>query len=128
MRRISLMGWVVACVGDPEPGARMMTVRYELWDEDRQCWALRELERPERYWSTFYANNCTAELEGGYTNFERFTPLADFEAHCTRFIDIDGACTLHDPFIVPCEAVPGCCDAVRAEYARRCSSPYTWEP
>ena len=38
-------------------------VAYEAWEEDRQCWAIRVLERDESVWGSWVDNLCDLSIE-----------------------------------------------------------------
>src|SRR5262245_54204444 len=100
-----------------------VTVRYFLWEEDRACWAIRDLERTAPLWEAYYHNNCTEVVD---TQFN--VPYADRDGHCVAWQHPwGGECKVVDPFFVECDEVSGCCDADRAAYGVGCS-PEAWQP
>ncbi|MEQ1568885.1 MAG: hypothetical protein ABMA64_24825 [Myxococcota bacterium] len=105
-------------------------VLYEVWETDRACWALREFDRPAEYWEDWYDQGCDVSLDGsssssyGSTSADFPQLLADADGLCAR-LAIPDWCEIVDPFILSCDAVPGCCELDVA--GPRCF-PNAWEP
>lgn len=130
MRWIQVTLLVAGCMGTTKPadsghtGSPLTTtppysVRYEVWEEDRQCWAIRDVERPGAYWEEWYYNGCRST----YVDYP--TALADADGLCAR-LSINPGCEIIDPFLLPCEAVAGCCD-LNAATGGGCF-PEFWQP
>jgi hypothetical protein len=140
--RLSLL-FLVGCAGATKPSGEtdsastttpsMMTVRYEVWEDDRQCWAFRDIDRPAEYWDVWYnvvgcydipdAGTASGDT-GGSAVFA--TALADGDGLCAALAIPYDDCVILDPFLLPCDAVPGCCD-LDAAHGPRCFPNY-WEP
>ena len=138
MRIVSVVLMVGACTGPSstpkDTGSKStgptLQVLYEVWETDRVCWALRELDRPAEYWEDWFDQGCDVSLDGsGSSTYDSSSadfpqPLADADGLCARLSVPDG-CEIADPFILACEEVPGCCEMDVA--GPRCF-PNEWEP
>lgn len=126
-RIASVFVLLAGCAGggttaDSASEAPTRTVRYWVWEDDRECWAFRDVERPAEYWDAWYAKGCEDVVDTVFKD-----PFADADGLCVAWRGAYGECKILDPFILPCEAVPGCCDEERAAYGVSCF-PEEWEP
>jgi len=96
-----------------------VTVRYVAWEADRECFAIRDVERPEALWGTWVANECDILLD------DYAEPVVYWvtEGHCARFGQdlVTDDCAVSDPsWVQPCDASKhSCC----TEDSRRLCSP-----
>jgi len=117
-------------------------VREQYWDDDGGCWAEREIDRPEKYWGggwrpgdlgeTCYdvADDLVAQCYDAGTDSWDFTECqptyvvhASGDGRCTRWIADEvnwSECPILDEWVLPCDAVDGCCDLVRAHAEPTC--------
>ncbi len=123
-----LPGCSAAPSGTPTPstadtGKDTLTIHYMVWEDDRQCWALRYVDRPAAAWASYVEHSCDMR-EGTFNALQ-----AIGEGHCGLFQGrFRGDCAVEDPgWLLPCSDLPGCCDHDRRQESQ-CIGDVYWQP
>jgi hypothetical protein len=110
----------------------MVIVMYQAYEEDRECWSIRSVERPAEHWQTWADNDCTADIER-----QRVYWIS--EGHCGRFarsLEPPSGCAVDDPtgWFSYCDPSIHCCATAQpdefgtAPGVTPCNNPSTYEP
>ena len=110
----------------------MVTVVLDIFEEDRACFGVLRRALPRQYWQEWdtdaYDKQCLSKIER-----RSYPTYATTDGLCLRFVNpLDGSypdpsCEVNDPWIRPCEEVPGCCDLGKPRDYPTCF-PSTYEP
>ena len=148
------MGLVVACaqpssdtdtdtdLGSDTAELQGSPILEDWWDESRNCWDRRVVQRPEEYWGAQWTEGdpeCYVQLDYDPCYDENQVPYvvegdefcppwwvshASEDGRCTRWParsrDAESGCAVSDPWVQSCDAVDGCCDFQRANVGPEC--------
>jgi hypothetical protein len=122
MTRTILVVLVAACVGGSpstsspvgptgDTAGPTVPVRLSIWEEDRSCFGIAVCDLPEKYWAGW--ENDLIESPCGWSYRVDKPTYATTNGLCLEFVNpLQGwmaECDVDDPWIRPCEEVPGCC-------------------
>ena len=109
-----------ASTGDTAPPA-LVEIQLVAWDPVDACWASGRWSRPAELWSD-WVEYCQENNENA-----RQRPYATGDGWCVLewAEGFTGDCAVDDPWLQPCDAVPGCCDAPEYRGGPLCFPPKT---
>ena len=123
--------WLVACVGGAPSGppaagtgdtaAVTTNVQFRVWNDEGQCYTSEVIARPAEHWPIGWEFDVGDCLLVYHTYYETKTNYGTADGTCVQLpkpvdggvnpsADWDEVCGVTDPWLLPCDAVPGCCD------------------
>jgi hypothetical protein len=128
MTRTILVVLVAACVGGSpstsspvgptgDTAGPTVPVYMTIWEEDRSCFGATVWDLPEKYWAG-WETGLNGPCEASYRPNK--PTYATTDGLCLEFVNpLQGyldECDVDDPWIRPCEEVPGCCAKGHVSY------------